>query len=429
MDNPEEDKTVQTIQEKIQSLYGVRDKDDFTEITILGSDINQIRHLFYHLKAEEISLEVSYLTDVYTAQVLQVQEIFAELYVPGFEEGGLRRCRLTLEAFRDLYQFEVSIHSIARDRITIRIPAYIQTAQRRKNARAFVSDLFMKVNIVYQHMFNYRDAAQLAETRFPSIIRELRRDEPDLYLINRIITEALNEISPYFDFEFYGENRPEDFRDRMLLDLNQTIYIHDTSTSDSYFQPRASSAGLANFQKEFMRLSRMSSAREAEQYFEKLRQQDSRNFIHNYVLAPLKIFNEIVGRIFIHASSLEKNYISFEQARLIDVLAQLLSYAMTKNAIYRSYFQHTMIRVSNISLTGLLFELQDDALFDFLTFHDHIVMKLSIRHNTLVLKGVISRYYPSENGYMIGVNFTDAAPDDYRILENFIYERVRAVFH
>ena len=414
--------------EAIQNLYGPNRKTDFTEDTILGSDINRIRHLFYYLKSEEIVISLNYHTDTYRSRITQVYSVTATLHVPGFEESSHRRCRLRFEVANELYQFEVPILDIGEDSLTVRIPAFIQSAQRRKHPRMTVDDLFMKFIVVYQPLFGKRGLGQVVETRYPRIIGELQKDEPNMDLINRIITAEIMKISPYFEFKIYGESKPASFMETMLLELQKTIFIKDTTNSKHYFEPQ-SMYGLVNYQKEYVRLLRQNDEEDARKFFDSIRQEDNKNYIMNYVCTPLMIFNRIIGHLHVHSTVLDKVQISFEQAHRIDLLAQLLNYGMSKTVIARSYFRHALTKIVNISLTGILFELNDKVLFDYLTYHDRLKMIIPIRHHTLNMIGGISRYYPTEEGYHIGVEFFTGAPDDFKHLENFFYERSRRSFH
>ncbi len=416
------------IAEAVARLYGEQRRgEDYTDETILGSDINRIRHLFYFLRSEMVEFQLNYMADSYRAYVIGVEGNNATLSVMGFEEGALRRARLKLEAFNELYQFEVPIVSIGQDRIVVRIPAHIQSVQRRKHPRVPVDDLFIRFNVIYQPMFGRRGAGQMVETRYPHIVREVARDEPNLYLVNRMITEEVGRVSRENELIMYHAHPPEGFMDSMLADLRRTIFIRNTIDVESYYEPQTI-FGLANYQKEYMSLARQKSEEEAGEFFEKLRQEEARRFLYSYVCAPIKVFADVVGRLFVYTTYLDKGTIPYEDAHRVDLLSQLLSYGMSKAVIARSFYRHAVTRIVNLSLTGLLFELSDVRLFDYLTFHDRLKISLEIKNRDLEFTGLITRYYPTDDGFHIGVNFFGAAPGDFRRLEEFLYERSRTQF-
>ena len=420
--------TTLPIAEAVARLYGEQRRgEDFTDETILGSDINRIRHLFYFLRSESVEFQLNYMSDSYRVTVSDVEGNNATLEVPDFEEGSLRRCRLKLEAFNELYQFEVPIQSIAQDRIVVRIPAHIQSLQRRKHPRVQIDDLFLRFNVVYQPMFGRRGAGQLVESRYPHIVREVARDEPNLYLVNRMITEEVGRVSRENELTMYHAHPPDGFMDSMLADLRRTIFIRNTIDVGSYFEPQTV-YGLANYQKEYVSLLRQKSEDEARGFFDRLRQEEARRFLYSYVCAPIKIFAEVVGRLFVYTTYLDKGTIPYEDAHRVDLLSQLLSYGLSKAVIARSYFQHAVTRVVNLSLTGLLFELNDGPLFDYLTYHDRLKINLEVKNQDLQFSGIITRYYPTDDGYHIGVNFYAAGPGDFKRLEEFLYERSRTQF-
>ena len=59
-----EESATSVIIEQLQKLSGSR-REDFTEDTIIGSDINQIRHTFYFLRSERIPVIISYMGETY----------------------------------------------------------------------------------------------------------------------------------------------------------------------------------------------------------------------------------------------------------------------------------------------------------------------------------------------------------------------------
>jgi len=382
--------------------------------------------MFYLLRLDEVIIHVSYHTETFRARVEHVRDDRAILFVPDFEAGPIRRCRIKFEIINQLFQFEVLILEIAEDMVTIKIPAFIQSAQRRKNPRIHVDDLFLRMNILYRPLFGTRGIGQVAETRFPSFISELKNDEPDLHLINRIITEEILKITPNYSFKLYGDSKDLNLMERTVKD-GKTVFIQDISRTENYFE-RQSFFGMTNYHKEFNRLLLHQPQEEVQKVFESMRQEDSRNYIRNYVCIPLEIFNSVVGHVFLYSSVLGKKQISFEQAQLIDLLVQMLNYAMSKTAIARTYFKHTLIRVVNVSLGGCLFEMNNEVLFDYLTFHDRLKILLQIRYHILDLHAEVSRYYPTEKGYHLGVRFLKAGPDDYRALEEYIYNRNKLTF-
>ena len=356
-----------------------------------------------------------------------VDDALAYMRVPGFEEHAFRRCRLKFEIFNELYQFEVPIINVDHERVVIRIPAYIQSAQRRKFSRIQVDDLFMKFIVLYQPLLGGQTSNYNVDTRFPYIVRELQQEEPDLYLLLRIVNEELQRISPNFAITIYQPDQEKSFMEESLSRYKQTIFINDTSTAEKYYEQMQVST-LINYQKEYYRMVRESSDEEAESFFEQKRQEDSRNCLSTYICTPLQIFDQVIGYFYVYSTVLDPIVISTDAALRLDVLGKLFSYALSKNVISRTYYRHALTRVVNISLSGLLFELNDDILFDYLTFHDKVKLTVQVKQNILHFTGEITRYYPWAEGYNVGVKFSHANPGDYKHLENFLFSRTRTTF-
>jgi hypothetical protein len=110
-------------------------------------------------------------------------------------------------------------------------------------------------------------------------------------------------------------------------------------------------------------------------------------------------------------------------------MTSLLGYAMSKIVMARSYFNQAVTPIRNVSISGLLFHLTEEEIFDYLVFHDRLKISMTIQHNVLNFKGEISRYFASDEGYNIGINFFAGDPEDYKILENFIFEQNKKKMH
>ena len=101
--------------------------------TIIGSDINLIKHLFHYLKFENIEFRFDYEESNMTVIVHSVLQDFVELNVLGFEEGTSRRAKIKFEVVNVLYQFEVIIEDIRGSIVKIKIPSELQAAEMRNH--------------------------------------------------------------------------------------------------------------------------------------------------------------------------------------------------------------------------------------------------------------------------------------------------------
>jgi c-di-GMP-binding flagellar brake protein YcgR len=118
--------------------------------------------------------------------------------------------------------------------------------------------------------------------------------------------------------------------------------------------------------------------------------------------------------------------ITHPQAIFIHELSEIGNYAITKVTIqitsYETY-SHTT-KVIDISMDGLLFEVQNKKLFNYLKHHNIVKMNIPLDNQIeLSLRGEIVRFIERENSFFLGVNFFDSNPDDMLHLESYLYEK------
>lgn len=417
---PEFEKSLaQVIQEVIGSS-----RADYHEETIIESDINQIRHLFYYLRSERLPVSLTYQLDEYTATVQGVDEGSAELSVQNFEDGPIRRCRIRFDVHGIFYEFEVALVETSKSALLIRLPFFIQSTQLREYRRIPAEDLFIRFTIDYRHFLESVEDILTVTSRYPYILNELKKEVPDLRLINRILIEEVNRISPEFELKLYGDNTGETFVQGIMAREKKAIYISNTIKIENYFA-RILSHSLMNFSNEYERISRETSEEEAVKFFAEMQKGDLRNFKSNYVYSPISIFEKPIGHIYVQSTLLDKRLLMFDHAYQIFILTRLFSYALNKTVFARTYLKHPLTRVVNISLGGLLFELTEKEVFYFLITNDRLKIYLHLKNDVIVFHSEISRYFPSPNGFYIGVNFLEAENDGFRILEKYLFARRR----
>jgi hypothetical protein len=395
-----------------------------TQMTIIGSDVNQIRHLFFHLRAEKRTLDISYGIEVFRGTISDVDDEHVLMHIPGFEEGPQRRIRIRFDAMNIFYQFEVIMEEVQGEKVSIRMPDSIQSATRRKYRRVYPEDVFMRFLFQYRPIFGKRGIGQVVEDRYSYLVQELKKDFPDLGLILRMVAEDLSTISQHFEFKFYKKGEKKSRMEQIVVAQEDTLYMRDTDRLDNYFR-KLNIYGLTNYEREFKNMLNVMSEEEARKVFEKQQTEERRQHLFNYVCAPLTIFDRCVGHIYLYTTVLEKHEITADDANRIDILATLLSYAMTRTAVARTYFTEPLARLRNISIAGLLFEIKSPVLFDYLIDHDSLRVLLPLRNDILEMEGDITRLFPSGQSFLIGMNFIDGAPDDFKRLENYIFHRIK----
>jgi hypothetical protein len=78
----------------------------------------------------------------------------------------------------------------------------------------------------------------------------------------------------------------------------------------------------------------------------------------------------------------------------------------------------------DISIDGLLFELENEVVFQYLKRHNIIKMFLPIYPDrTIAIRGEIKRSFLRDGKFYCGVMFFDSNPDDMYYLEKYLFEK------
>jgi hypothetical protein len=447
--------------------------------TIIGSDINLIKHLFYYLKSENAEFDIEYEERIMTARVEVVSADSVTLNVLGFEDWGNRRAKVRFEVINVLYVFEVIIDEIKENLVTIRIPTELQSAEMRKHRRVPCDDLFMNFVILFQ---SYKGGRYVsgdninAERRFTHLFREIKKDEPDLKLMNLIITEYVTKISSEYQLCIYNfQDEWEDFEEiedafdpteflnldkevteepplkrkerierakkliqekknitikKVLSNIDpitgrhKSIYVRDCSVLDSYIEifdhPQLKTWHELYSQKEIE-----TDVFDANTFFENLMETERREFIVSYIIAPLTLFDKVIGHLMVYTTAMDKYILTQYDAEYIHEMVEIASYGFTKIAIKgnRLNILYTNTKIVDISITGLRFEIYDEKLYQYLKKHNTIKMFIPIGQKTLTINGEILRYEDGGDTFRMGVNYISSEPDDMKVLENYIYEK------
>jgi hypothetical protein len=392
--------------------------------TILHSSINTVKHLFYSLKADETQFMFFYDNDRFDCIVTDIEDNIAKLKVPGFRDKGLRiRTRIHFEVMNCLYHFEVQILRTDSTDVWIRIPHEIHSAKRRKNRRIPTPSLFLHFTILYSPLFGSKSREQEVETRFPFFMKEIRSDNPSIKLLNYMLTEAALQVGEDYEIKFYKDISELGNVEYKLMGSKQSLYISDSSRLSTYID-KPEMEGVMNYSDEydsaFKRLGEIDSLKK----FEEIKKEDNRNFLVSYLYCPIIQFNDVIGHIKIYTTYFSKKYIMPDQVRWFTALISLFNYGVTKSHIlYTRYAigsQETPI--VNISVDGLLLELEDENLFNYLHYHRRIKMNIPIYENILEIHGEIIRQYETNNRYYMAVIFFKSKSEDMARLESFIYD-------
>ncbi|AXR61985.1 PilZ domain-containing protein [Leptospira mayottensis] len=403
--------------------------------TIIGTDINLVKHLFYYLKADEVEFPFDYDGQRFFAIVESIEETTVDLRIPGATQGLSLRAKISFEIMNILYQFEVVILEFLEESIVqVRIPSELQAASFRKNVRVAVDDLFMNYVILFRSLSGGgREIGRniQVEQRFNNLMREIKKDNPDLRLVNIIISEYISNVSKGYEVVFFSQNREETFLDSFIRRNDRPLFIPDTSLIINYIRENEDSESIAgNYREEYIRMVLENGQDYADKFFRELQKREIREFIISYLVLPIRLFNDVVGYVRVYTSAMDRYSITPSQVSYLIELTEIFSYSMTKIFIREDNYRHTKAgtRVVDISINGLLFEIEEKRIFQYLKKHNIIKMFVPVSEKMLILRGEVVRYIVVEDGkYHLGVNFFDSNPDDMLILQKYIFMRTRRV--
>ncbi|MCG6194310.1 DUF1577 domain-containing protein [Leptospira sp. FAT2] len=401
--------------------------------TIIGTDINLVKHLFYYLKADDVEFPFDYDGQRFFAIVEDIEETSVKLRIPGATQGLTLRAKISFEIMNILYQFEVVILEFLDDSIIqIRIPSELQAASFRKNVRVAVDDLFMNYVILFRSLTGGgREIGRniQVEQRFNNLMREIKKDNPDLRLINIMISEYISTVSREYEIVFFSQDREETFLDSFIKRNDRPVFIPDTSLIINYIKENATSP-VGNYREEYIRMVLESGQDYADKFFRELQKKEIREFVISYLVLPIRLFNDVIGYIRVYTSAMDRYSITPSQVGYLIELSEIFSYSMTKIFIREDNYRNAKAgtRVVDISINGLLFEIDERRIFQYLKKHNIIKIFIPVSERTLILRGEVVRYITVEEGkYHLGVNFFDSNPDDMLILQKYIFTRTRKI--
>ncbi|MBW7858177.1 MAG: DUF1577 domain-containing protein [Leptonema sp. (in: Bacteria)] len=411
------------LQTRILELLGGRN-DEPAKYTILGSDINRIRHIFYYLRMNQTQVVVQYQLETYFAPIITVGDTTASIQIPNFEETTFRRLKLRFSFMNTFYQFEVLISKVQGDLITFQLPLRIQSATRRKYPRHRLDHSFVLFNTVYRPIFGTRGIGQIVEEKYRFLISELEKDNPNLSLMLRIVGEHLITIAGHYTLKLYKTDQPKSLMETMVSSHNKILYIGNTEDITSYIQKPKTNL-LISYDRDFKVQANSTSEEEAMAFYKELQQKETRRHIYGYACAPIHLFGEVIGHIYIETDLIHRKKLFTEDAQQVGILANLLSYGMTKTVIAESYYIRPLAEILNLSLAGILFRVKSSTIYDYLIDHDFLKLKIPLMNEYLSFRGNITRMFSDGERYHVALRFKESGEDDYRKLEQYLYSNNR----
>ncbi|HRP69317.1 MAG TPA: DUF1577 domain-containing protein [Turneriella sp.] len=390
-----------------------------------------ILNLLYYLKAKYVRVHFRYSGYVYIAHCESIAQDEVLLVAHGFQETQERRAVIQFEAYNRYYMARVLVLRTNENGIFIQFPQELLYLQRRKHIRLRFDDLFMRFTILYSPIGHTRLDEKNLESRFPFVMQEVSREDVSLQTMYRMVAAEIENISSDFELVLFSSKSEEELSlvEKIVRDEGKTFYIEDTMRVLSYTSPYEN-RHLINLSTLYEELAQKEGEAKALKYIEEIRKSDARAFIVSYILSPISLFNERIGYVRVETNPFDKKYINPFQAADLHRLMELFSYAMSKVRIRTSHFNPNSVetRVVNISLSGLLLEFSDAAIFEYLKKNRRIKMLIPVMGEDLEFYGEIVRFNERSGFYYLGVLFFKSKPGDMIRLERFIHENMQFQF-
>jgi len=399
--------------------------EEFSHATV-ENNYYRVGNIFYFLKAKRLFVNIHLGESILRGRIVRVVEERIRIFFPKFKETQERRAILTFEALNRYYFCEVLIIMTERDVVDIQYPDELKFITRRLYQRVEFDDLFMRFITLYSQFFTSKDEERVLENSFPHFFEEIKEDNPSLRVLYGLITDEVKKITSDFEVKMFNNESVLNFDniiESQVMGEGRTLLIEDASNIKAYTRKYESS--LIDTMREYHEhMSANQGKDKADQAIVDLQKNDISNFRLSYFAMPIVIFDRPRGYFIMRTNVFDKRNISLQQADDIAKLFKIFSYAATKVSIKTSHYDPNTIRtrVVNISMSGLLMEIEDATLYEYLKKNKRIKMLIPVMGDELEIYGEIVRFYTENDYYYMGVLFFKTRPGDMVKLEDFIYE-------
>jgi len=399
--------------------------EEFSHATV-EDNFYRVGNIFYFLKAKRLFVNLHLGENVLRGRIVRVVEDRIRIFFPRFQETQERRAVLTFEALNRYYFCDVLLTNTERDLVDIQYPGELKFITRRLYPRVDFDDLFMRFITLYSQFFSSKDEERILENTYPHFFQEIKEDNPSLRVLYGLITDEVKKITTDFQVRMFKKNDIlifDNVIENMVMGEGRAVLIEDASNLKSY--TRQYDSPLVESMHEYHAQMLVNQGKEnADAKILEIQKNDISDFKLSYFALPIVIFDRPRGYFVMRTNVFDKRNISLQQAEDIAKLFKVFSYAVTKVSIRTSHYDPVTIRtrVVNISMSGLLMEIQDATLYEYLKKNRRIKMLIPVMGEELEIYGEIIRFYTEGGYYYMGVMFFKTRPGDMVKLEDYIYQ-------
>ena len=399
---------------------------DFKEARI-ELNIQRIKNIFYLLKINRVKIIVCYCDSVYSAKIIDIKNNSIDLFIPDLHLTQKRKVDLYFEVSNKYYFFSSNIERFEREILSIYLPNRMKYFQNRKYPRVQLDDLFIRFNVAYSIYDIAREEGVDIIDRYKYFFDEITKDTPSLKLLYEMLITEVKKVGSDFSIKMlYHKNFNEyTIFEKIMLEERKSILIEDTSKIDSYIK-QIQNPFLTNLYNYYAKRKKEVEGYPAFLEIENIRKNDSKESLVSYVMSPIYIYDQCIGYLRINTTQFQKYRILLVLANNINRVCSIFSYGLTRVKVCEDYWRpySTSVRVLNISMTGLLMEISDAVIFEYLKNQRMIKMLIPYMKDEIETHGEIVRFFSKDGTFYIGVSFMKYIQSDILKLEEYIYENL-----
>ncbi len=394
-------------------------------------NIQRIRNIFYLLKINRVKIIVYYCDSAYSAKIIDIKNDFINLFISDLHFTQKRKVDLYFEVSNKYYSFLSNIEKFEREILSIYLPNKMKYFQNRKYPRVQLDDLFIRFNIADSIYDIATEQGIDIIDRYKYFFDEITKDTPSLKLLYEMLIAEVKKVGSDFSVKMlYHKNFNEyTIFEKIMLEERKSILIEDTSKLDAYIK-QIQNPFLTNLYNYYSKRKEEVEGFTAFLEIENIRKNDSKESLVSYVISPIYIYDQCIGYLRINTTQFQKYRILLVLANNISRVCSLFSYGLTRIKVYKDYWKpySTGVRVLNISMTGLLMEISDAVIFEYLKKQKMIKMLIPYMQDEIETYGEIVRFFSKNGIFYIGVSFMKYIQSDILKLEEYIYENLRYNF-
>ncbi len=398
---------------------------------LIVEDRQRTSNLFYLLKNKNTILQLWYSNKIYKTKIIKINNDTAVLYVSNFDQKLEEISELFFEILNEYYHCKIKILKVDLNQIIFYFPEKLFYVKNRKYPRVKFNDLFIQFNLSYSNLFYFREKKINLQNKYPYFITEVKKDIPSLKQIYQMLINNIKKIANHFSIVTFRKRLPESYTiyEKTLLKTQKTIFIEDVTRADSYIEELSSSV-LSNLLNYYKTLVADIGELNASRKIEELRKEDSKSFLISYLMSPIHIYQNIIGYVKIETNQFQKYRIHRLLAEEFHNICDIFSYGLTKINIWKSYYNREAekTRVLNISTDGMLIEIFNQVLFQYLKKFPYLKIRLPILGQELEFRAEIMRFFKKGGGYYLGIHIFKGTPGDMSLLKEYIYKNLQYSF-